>query len=658
MSYIRPGVYIQEKYTAGGAGYGGYIIPCIVGKGLTNKRIWDEEIERSRFLETIVPNGSGVVTLTHDSTEKKSNSKLYKNGIQLADECYAFTAVDSFTIVEAYRDLTATWSFSYLATDYFKDDFEYTPLEVIYVSKAIGGARSYRLGVDYTIGVDNKIDWSILTAASFTGIAGTFDLHVDDKIKISVDGKTPIEVTITGAVPTAVTAAEVVADINVAALAAWGVSYGTVASVVGLTVKLTSVVVGEAGRINFYEPASNDATDIIFDVSPPAYYIGTGVRPAVGAIYYTRYNAVRPADAYDKATLFYSYNDAFAELGPVTRDNDLLIAIELCFLNGAAVVGAIQVRDIDDDGIYMFEDWTRALDSVKDSSQVTDLVLLNTNVDVLGYAVGVIEDESSLYRNHWMGGWFGCVAGASIGDPDTADTIVYTASRVLQVAANSGARGRFVLAAPPSIEYQITETDMRLVVELTLDSTFLAAALVGMQAGLSVISDSLLRRQVIGLIPSSVTLSETEAAYMASQGVCTVVNTGGKLLCFDPVTTDKGGDELYSEPNIRPQKDYLANKIRTRLDSYCIGVVPDDVDDFLYELKANIAIEIDAAIADKIIAPYRNEDGKPRGIDMVNDIKVYRSQVHRTEYRFMYWFAAKWVVKRIFGEYVVDSPLV
>lgn len=193
---------------------------------------------------------------------------------------------------------------------------------------------------------------------------------------------------------------------------------------------------------------------------------------------------------------------------------------------------------------------------------------------------------------------------------------------------------------------------------MTLDSTFLAAALSGMQAGLDVMSDSLLRRQVIGLIPSSVTVSETEAAYMASQGVFTVINTGGKLLCFDPVTTDRGGDELYSEPNIRPQKDYLANKIRTRLDSYCVGIVPDDVDDFLHELKANIAIEIDAAVADKVIAPYRTEDGRTRGVDMVNDIKVYRSQVHATEYRFMYWFTAKWVVKRIFGEYIVDSPLV
>lgn len=461
MPYISPGVYIQEQYSVGGAGYGGFVVPCIVGKGLKVKRIWNGEIERGRYSETITHDGSGVVTLSYDSTEKRSDSKLYKNGVQLADNSYAFTAPDSLTIVAAYRDVTATWEFSYLAINYFKDDFEYTPLEVICVSKAVGAARVYRLGVDYTIGIDNKIDWSVLTAASYTGISETFDLSVNDKVKLSVDGKTPIEVTITGAVQTAVTAAEVVADINTAALAAWGASYGTVASVVTDKVKITSVVLGEAGRINFYTPSVKDAAELIFDITAPAYYIGTGVRPAVGAIYYGRYNADRPADEYDKVILFYSYNDAFAELGPVTRDNELLIAMELCFLNGAAIVAVVQVRDIDDDGIYMYEDWTRALDAVKDSSQVTDLVLLNTNEDILGYAVGVIEDESSLYRNHWMSGWFGCEAGAAIGDPDTVDTIAYTAARVLQVAANSTARGRFILAAPPSIKYQITETDSK-----------------------------------------------------------------------------------------------------------------------------------------------------------------------------------------------------
>lgn len=663
MAYVPPGTYIEEKTKSGGVAAGGFVIPCIVGKGSTKKRYWDELVTRGVVtLEAITPNGSGAASLAYNSNQKKSTSLLYKNSQVLPDDAYAFTAANEITIALAYRDVSATWELTYLAINLDLDDLTTTPLEVIYVSKSPGGARPYKLGTDYQI-TNGDVDWSTATPASKTGVLGPFDLSSLDKIKISVDGKTPITVTLTGALQSEVTAQEVIDDINAAALAAWGTSYGAIATLVHYTSfdagapKITSVVEGSVGRINFYAPASADATELLFDVVPPAYYIGVGVVPAVGADYYVRYDAARPAEEYNTIQLHYRYDDAVTALGPINRSNDLLIAAEIAYLNGAQVLATIQVHDSDDDGIYMYADWVAAIQAVKNNKDITELIVLDTNEDVIGYAVDVIDDEASLLVGHGMGGWFGCASAAAIGDPDTAGTIVYRARQTLQVAASSPGRGRLHLIDPAGMTYQIIETDTQTVVELTLDGPFAAAGVAGMVAGLTTISDSLLRRQLVGFIPSSNTRNKDEAAYLANYGVIAFTNEGGRLVCFDPVTTDAGGDEIYVEPNVRPQKDYVAKRLKQRLDSYVIGIVPDDLGDFLYELKSQIALEINGAISDGIIGAFRDDTGRSRPIDMEKDLKVFQSQVKKTEYKFVYYIMAKYVAKRIYGEYSVDSPI-
>jgi len=659
MTYVKPGVYISEKFGVGGVVTGGFVVPCLVGVGSTYKRYWDEEIVKGKYKQIIVVGANGVATLSYKSTQKKYDCALYKNGQKMPDDAYNFTNETTITIQEAYRDTSATWEFEYLAVNKDFDSLANDAEKLQYVSKTAGGGRPYRLGIDYNWdkSVDKKkIDWSVLTAATVTGVSGPFNLSTNNKIKISVDGKSPIEVVITGANQSAVTAAEVVEDINSAAGTAWGTSYNSIASVSTNKVVITSVLKGVSGRINFYTPSSADATNTIFGIVPPAYFLGTGEAPQLGQTYYVTYDAVRPSEDYNVVKMYFSYDSVFKDIGPVTRNNDLMVAAELAFLNGVQQLGVVQVKDSDGDGIYMYGDWVAALNAIKESREVTDLVLLNADEDVMSYAVGVIEEESGLYRGHWMGGWFGVGLDTPIGDPDVAGSIVYTAARTLQVSANSPARGRMILVAPPNAKYTLTETDTRITVEKELESYFLAAALAGMLAGLDIVSDSLLRRRVVGITASSLTLTESEASYLASHGVTPIINSGGVASVFDYITTDTI-DELYSEPNIRVQKDYLAKRIRDRLDAYMIGITPDNLDEFIHELKAQIAIEIEAAISDKIIAPFRTDSGVPRALDLANDIKVFRSQVKKTEYRFVYWFQAKWTVKRIFGEYWVDTAL-
>jgi hypothetical protein len=655
MPYVKPGVYISQKYVASGVGRSEFIVPVVIGVGLSDKRIWSEAMVRGRVKETVIVNQvTRRFILTYQSNMKYQNSRLYRNGRDLGDVSFTYVNATTVEIKSEYYISGATYEFEYVAVGRMDDATSYAIKKLLYVAGTPDGSRVYRQGIDYQLDSNGHIDWGIVTPALVIG-ANTepFNLSTNNRIKIGIDGKIPIEITITGVEPNNVTASEIATAIN-SALSAdpnYGGSYGSVASVDGEKVKLTSVLIGESGRVNFYMPSANDATNTIFGITPPAVYYGSGVRPAPGEVYYVRYDIERPDD---------EYSEALAELGPMNVQNDLRIGAALALENGAPVVGVVQVKDDDGDGIYLLSDWMRAIDAVTKSSYVTDICILTTDKEVMAYVVRVIEEEASQLKNHWMGGWFGLAKGTVDGDRDTVDTAIWIATNLLQVPAQSQGRGRYVLVSTPvsaGVRRLIEDTDTRTDIEVDLDTTFLACAVMGRQAGLVPIGDILLRKQIVGFLAEGVSDNEVSASRLAANGVFCVIYKGGRLICFDPITTDVSREEMFAEPSIRVQKDYLAYRIRKRLDDLVVGVVPDDLDSFIYEVKTQIALELEAAIFDKIIGAYTDDSGRPRAIDMFNDIKVVRDPTRKTEFRFMYWFNGRYGVKRLFGEYVVDVAL-
>jgi hypothetical protein len=658
MPYFRPGVYISQKYQSTGVSRGDFMLPCVAGVGLANKRMWADPIIRGGILETVTPDTGGEFTLTHDSNEYYAHSILYRDGTDLGHNSFEFVDAQTVQIKTPFFNENSTYQFRYVATDVDTDALLETMEQLIFVAATDDGSRQFRKDTDFQI-AGNSIDWSILTEATLTGAnSQNFNLTSLNKIKIAVDGQSPITVTITGNNQAAVTAAEVVADINSAASSAWGADYATIASVSTTKVKITSVLKGESGRINFYAPTTADATNLIFGFDAPHAVIGGGTSPALGATYYVRYDYARPADDYNTVKTYLSYNDAFNDLGPMRLDNDVLIGLEVLFQNGATRASVVQVQDEDGDGLYTDTDWITALDALKTFTAVTDVVLLTGDTDVMAYLIRVIEDESALAKGHWMGGWFGVANNVEIGNMDTQGTACYIAANLLQVSGESQGRGRFILTYPPNVKREILDSDTKVVYSPELASYFAACAILGLQASFNPISESLLRKQIVGFDQATFVLTQAEAAQLAANGIIALVNKGGRIIVFDPVTTDAGGDPVFVEPNVRFQKDYLAYRIRNRLDEYIVGVVPDSLDDFLFEIKHHIADEIEAAVEDKTIAPYiADATGLSRRIDYTTDIKVFQSQANRTEYRFVYYFVPRYVAKRLFGEYVVDRAL-
>ncbi len=661
-TYVKPGVYVSQQYLASGVANAGFIIPVIIGKGLSTKRIWSELMVRGQITDNLTVDAiTRRATLSESSDQKYQTSRLYRDGNDMGNA--SFTYIDNVTveIKSDYYIPTSTYTFSYLAPAIKTDTVQNNLNLLIYVAGTPDGSRQFKQGIDFIVS-DNKIDWSTVVAANITSKDGPFDLDPDNKISIAMDGKAPVAVTITGTTQGAVTADEVAADINSALGAdpAYGAAYNAVAVVSGAGVKLTSVLLGESSRINFYVPTSLDATNILFNFTAPHYILGTGSKPAIGDTYYVRYNTTRPSDEYNKVRLFFGLAEAMYAIGPMNADNDLLIAVELAFMNGGTVIGVIQVEDADSDGLYIETDWYAAIEAIRQSTQITEVVLLNTDVGIMAYLVRVIEDEASLLKNHFMGAYFGVAQDATIGDIDTSGTIIYIAANTLQVSGQSQGRGRYVLISTPDSpapQRTITDSDTRTFITLILDTPFLAAAVVGALSTISPISNSMLRQQIVGFESTSISDNEASASYLASNGVWVLINRGGRIVCFDPVTADSGGEEIFSEPNVRIQKDYLANLIRTRLDNYVIGVMPDDLNDFVHEIKYHIGIVIENCISNKIIAPYIDTIGLTRAIDLMNDVKAYRDTTSKTTYRFVYSFMARYVSKRLYGQYIIDRSI-
>lgn len=665
--YVRPGVYIQQKYLVSGVARGGIILPCIVGKGLKNKRIWSEEIVRGRVKVGVAPDDNGVFVLTEPSDMRYTTSRLFRDGQDLGNFSFEYVDATHVRIKPQYFVHTSSYEFWYIAPNRLQDRTDSTVEELVFVAAAPDGTRPYVNGVDFQF-VNGEIDWSVVKPASYIGTnPEPYNLSINNRIRISFDGKRPIEVLITGADQSAVTAEEVAAAINAAfgTDTEYGGDYGNVASVVTVGgqnyVELTAVVVGIASLITFYSPSSGDASQTVFGITAPYYVRGEGVRPALGEVYYVSYDTVRPQDEYNKPRLFFSYSDVVRELGPMTIDNDLLLAAEVYYENGGDMLAVVQVEDFDGDGVYTETDWYKALDAVKMNKSITEVIPLTANPNVLAYFVNLIEDEASLLKNHWMGGWCGVDYGTVMGSLEEVGTMVWYAGRLLQVSGTSQGRGRFVLIGVPdkvTLEKDIVLTDTRTTIVRKVGTYFIAPAVVGIMLSQGNVTDILLRKQVLGFRSESVGANEVAADYLAANGVFTIINKGGRLIVFDPVTTDTSGEEVFAEPSIRVQKDLLAYRIRKRLDDIVVGSTPDNLDDFLYELRYHIAAEIEAAIIDKVIGPYIDENtGLVRPLDIMNDIKVFRSPVSKTEYRFVYSFYGRYGVKRIFGEYIIDRAI-
>jgi hypothetical protein len=429
-------------------------------------------------------------------------------------------------------------------------------------------------------------------------------------------------------------------------------------------VRLTAPSEGTASSLTFSAPSTLDATNEIFGIQStqfPSTVTGTGASPALASNYFVTYEILRPTTDYNVQKRFLSLDAAQAEIGPTTDANPLMIATELCFSNGAPSVVTVQV----DDTIPLSptrQEFLDALEALKVSDTVTEVVLLTTDLASQTDLKDHIESESSPLAKHYRRGWFGMSLNTPPGDRDTLDTFVFRATQTLQVGPQSPARGRLILVAPPQqagVSRDLTLEDGS-TTTVTLDSTYLAAAVAAKMTSFLSPAASLVRQTITGINLRDITApwSPAERALMAQDGTTVVTFDAGNFILLDPVTTEVGGGGVvqFAQISASTQKDNVSRKVTRALDANIVGIVPTDLADFLVDIKLVVSSVLSGEIGVGAIGPFRDNAGNTRQIDVTTDIQVEQDPNDPTQYSFKYFFFLRLPALRLFGEYSVDNP--
>ena len=565
------------------------------------------------------------------------------------------TGVTKVTIDPTAFDPSANYTFSYqsLASlydeDVLEEDVNNTYGEIVAVG-SFPGVVSFTQGKDYQLNKpNNSIEWLPPTAASLTGAnSEPFTFGTSPKtFKITVDGGVEQTISFTGTM----TAAAVVAAIN-------GSITGVTASVSSSnSVIITTNSTGPVASLTI----GNGTANSFLGFTSGAIAVGGGKTPAEGETYYVTYYSIRPDDEYNRPILSTSYDQFISKVGSISTTNALALAGAIVFEQKPPFVYHIQVKNTGTGVAAQDIDYVTAIKAAELNPDLTDIIVLGHPTTFAGGVKPLVRsalrshviDQSSLQNKAERMGWFGMRVGTGIGDGETPGTFVYVATQELQVSADSPGRGRFVLTGPSSIKktYRFPDGSVQ---QITLDSTYLAAGVAALNASFLSPAEGLLRREVVGL-DFVEELSIGDRDFLAANGVNVVQPRGAANVCFDPTTTDQSSAE-FKEINVMAQKDNIVKRVRKATDDALIGIVPDDLAQFVFALKTVVATQLISAISEGAIAPFQNDDGTIRNIDLQNDIIVRRRANDPTAYDFRFVFYTKFIVKRLFGTFSVVIP--
>lgn len=626
---------------------------------------------------SVASDGTTGILITSPITTPDSDVQVLEPFANDATAALGFTTPALAAVVvevsAALFDASATYEIDYVARDTDLDPLANTATSIIRVG-SFAGVTSFTTPTDYNL-TTGDIDWSPDTAATTTGAnTETFDVSTNDNLRIAFDGKAAITIDLNGlgspppgyanpAAPAAATAAEIANNINaiISTSLNYGPTYRAVAADVGGQVVLTSPTQGVASSIEISEPSSLDATNAIFGLATsqlPFTVMGTGTRPVVGALYFATYEFARPSSEYNTPKRFFTEDSMIQDLTPVSSSNTLAVYGSLAFANDAPSVVVSQVDDAITVGFPTTTEVIAALDGMETTSVVTDILTVDTRLTVQTAQLAHVENQSSPTEKNYRSGWFGMPVGTAIGDKDTPDTFVFRAAVTLQTAPDSPARGRLILVAPAGVDRTITNEDGTQTT-LNLDSTATACAVAARHTSFTSPAVSLAAKTIIGFDATTFpTFLKAERAQLASNGTMVVSNIGGRLEILDPVTTEQAGGALpqFLYRANSSQKDNVTRAVDRAIDRNLRGVVPEDLADFIFDIKLFISQVLTSLIDSGAIGPYRDANGVSRDIDLNSDIQVEQSTTDPTKFFFRYFFFLRYPALRFFGEFSVDNP--
>lgn len=451
------------------------------------------------------------------------------------------------------------------------------------------------------------------------------------------------------------TGANILKDRNGAITGSAGASYLVLKNkpyTATLKVKINGAVftdysIAEGSSVVVFGTLPDVVTKIVFS------YVYVGSEPSLGTTYYLSAQYIRPASYYNKPLVFTSAAKARAFLEPVTTTNDLAIAVQIAFDQSPTPqkVAIVQVRDADDDGVFSPTDIDTAMTGCMGVSYITDLVPVN----LVGYMDKFIAHNLNAcdpFTKKELLTYFGMPIGTVIGDAMTEGSLVFTATRTLQVYGNSPAHGTRVLVGSTDARKKIVLSDNS-VVTVTLDGSFVAAAIAARIAGQPDNSSTILHSNILGFDYVE-TFDDTENKLLGGASMIWFTNNGtGIYRIEEDVTVDTSASHYNLILAMKTKHDSV-RMMRKFIDNSLIGYTPDTKAAGVAFVSAGILSELMNQVGKGTIAPFQDANGNMRQ-PLPSDIQVIQDANDPTLYHFRYLIFTRSPVKRLYGTYSVNE---
>jgi hypothetical protein len=381
-------------------------------------------------------------------------------------------------------------------------------------------------------------------------------------------------------------------------------------------------------------------------------YETKGAEPDPGQLYYFTGNFLRGAELYNNPILVLDRDDGRTLLGPAAINNHLHIVNELAFDNNVFGAYYIQVADADEDGVYQQTDFKTALLSTENVNNITDRVVLSRQ-DAWGDQLAVNERANDPFARRESLDWFGAPIGTPIGDRQTPDTLRYISDKTLRVYGSSPSHGTRILAGPTqatvNIVLQSGDT-----VSVTVDGSFVAAALASLTASFSDPANTILKKNLSGFT-SVQTYTPKESALLGDAGSIYVTDLGNGVVRIEEDTTvDTFAIDFYLI-SAMTQKQFVTKVVRREMANSVVALIVPSAQAGVGIIKASLSAILLGLLGRGIIGQYEDASQNVRKFDPDSDVVVFRDSADPTLYHMFYAYFLRFPIKRVFGLFTVNT---
>ena len=371
-----------------------------------------------------------------------------------------------------------------------------------------------------------------------------------------------------------------------------------------------------------------------------------------GQLYYFTGNFLRGDELYNNPILVLDRDDGRKLLGPSTVDNHLHIVNELAFDNNVFGAYYVQVADADEDGVFQQTDFKTALIATEEVDGITDRIVL-ARQDAWGDQLAVNERANDPFEKRESLDWFGAPIGTPIGDRQTPDTLRFISDRTLRVFGQSPAHGTRILVGPTTATVNVVLQSGD-TVAVTVDGSFVAAALASFTASFSDPASTVLKKNLSGF-QSVQTYTEKENVLLGDGAIGYFTDLGNGVIRIEEDTTvDTFSIDFYLI-SAMTQKQFVTKVVRREMENAVISLVVPSAEAGVGIIKATLSGILLGLLGRGIIGQYEDDSGNVRKYDPSADIVVFRDSADPTLYHMFYAYFLRLPIKRIFGLFSVNS---